>query len=349
MSQISLEARHISRAFGNLKAVDDVSLALEAGQVVVLLGQSGSGKSTLLRVLAGLEGIDSGEVFANGLLVANAKRATPPEKMGLGMVFQDYALFPHLSAQDNVAFGLQALGNVKARDMALDWLAKVGLAKRAAFFPHQLSGGEQQRVALARALAPQPKAVLMDEPFSGLDPHLRGDLQRTMLATLRDSGVAALIVSHDAEEALAIADVIAIMDKGRIIQVGTPSEVYKVPVSVAAARALGPIWMVSGQVENGVAQTDIGAFETSLRGQILVAARPEATSLIHDTGGEFHVIDVRGVGRDVVVTVQYGEQFVQAKVAANDAPKIGEKVRVQFERKDIFLFDNNSVGSSSHI
>jgi iron(III) transport system ATP-binding protein len=347
MNHPSLEARHLCRAFGNLRAVDDVSLSLEAGKVVVLLGQSGSGKSTLLRILAGLEGLDSGEVFASGVSVASAARTTPPEQRGLGMVFQDYALFPHLSAQNNVAFGLQSLGKSRAQEVALDWLSKVGLADRVNAFPHQLSGGEQQRVALARALAPQPKAILMDEPFSGLDPHLRTDLQRTMLATLREAGVAALIVSHDAEEALAIADVVAIMDQGRIVQSGSPREVYNVPVSLAVARALGPVWAIATRGENGIAQTAVGTFTTTLTGPIVIAGRPEATSLVPDLNGDFTIVDVRGVSRDVVVTAQSGEHIVQAKVPTKTAPCLGQKVAVSIETNDVFLFQNKQVHPSA--
>jgi iron(III) transport system ATP-binding protein len=343
MKHPSLEARHLSRAFGQFKAVDNVSLTLEAGQVVVLLGQSGSGKSTLLRILAGLEGLDHGEVLASSTVVANPTHATPPEQRGLGMVFQDYALFPHLNAQQNVGFGLRGLSKAQAQEVALAWLGKVGLKDRANSFPHQLSGGEQQRVALARALAPRPNAVLMDEPFSGLDPQLRADLQRNMLATLRDAGVAALIVSHDAEEALAIADVIAIMDTGQIVQTGSPSEVYHAPVSLAAARALGPVWTMQGTAENGLAQTPIGNFDTSLAGAIVVAARPEATSIETDTNSRFKVMDVRGVGRDRMILAQSGDQVVQAKVGADGAPIVGQMVSVHVDAKDIFLFADNSL------
>jgi iron(III) transport system ATP-binding protein len=338
MSQIRLEARHVSRAFGNIIAVDDVSLALEAGQVVVLLGQSGSGKSTLLRILAGLEGLDKGEVLSGGSVVANQSFSTPPEQRGLGMVFQDYALFPHLTAQQNVAFGLQTLGKPRAQDVAQDWLARVGLRDRAAFFPHQLSGGEQQRVALARALAPGPKAILMDEPFSGLDPHLRTDLQRTMVTTLRETGVAALVVSHDAEEAIAIADTIAIMDRGRLIQIGSPTAIFHQPASLSAARALGAVWTFDGISAEGGVDTPLGMIETKLNGPVTLAGRPEATTLTPDTNGAFDVFDVRGVGRDVTVFAQSDEQVVQAKMAASHAPAIGQRVGVSLDPKDIFVF-----------
>jgi iron(III) transport system ATP-binding protein len=338
MNHPALEARNVSCEFGVLKAVDSVSLRVEAGQVLALLGKSGSGKSTLLRLFAGLEGVSAGEILAGGERVSWPRHAMPPEQRGLGMVFQDYALFPHLNATANVAFGLQAMGKANAKGLALEWLTKVGLKDRAAYFPHQLSGGEQQRVALARALAPQPKAVLMDEPFSGLDPHLRADLQRTMLAALREAGVAALIVSHDTEEALGIADQVAIMDHGQIIQSGTPGDVYNAPVSLEAARALGSVWATTGTAHDGSCQTPFGTFPTSLTGQVVVAARPDATQIASNQDGQFIVTDVRGVGRFVTVTAQHGDKLVQARIPADMAPQIGSHAQVTLAASDIFIF-----------
>lgn len=339
MTTISLEAKHISRAFGQVKAVNDVNLKLEAGQVTVLLGPSGSGKSTLLRMLAGLEGLDSGEIFARELLIANSARAAPTEDRGIGLVFQDYALFPHLTALENVAFGLNHLLKAERTKIGLDWLERLGLASRCGFYPHQLSGGEQQRVALARALAPKPSAVLMDEPFSGLDPHLRGELQRTMLSTLREAGVAALVVSHDAQEALAIGDQIAIMDVGRIIQSGTPHDVYSRPVSLQAAYALGAIWTYQAQATNGHVETPFGSYATTLLGNLVVAARPDATVLRADASGNFTVQDVRGVGRFVTVALGSDTCVVQAIAEAKCAPDVGDKMAVEIASADLMVFE----------
>lgn len=339
MTSPSLEAKHVSRAFGALAAVEDVSLTLHGGEIIVLLGPSGSGKSTLLRMLAGLEPLDGGEILASGLLVATPNYATPPEQRGLGMVFQDYALFPHLTALGNVVFGLRGTDKAERRRIGMDWLARVGLADRYDYYPHQLSGGEQQRIALARALAPKPYAVLMDEPFSGLDPHLRSDLQRTMLMALRDSGVAALVVSHDAEEALGIADQIAIMDHGRLIQVGAPNEVYDAPVTLQAARALGPVWTFRSQSRDGVAETALGPVKTKFDGAVTLGVRPEATSLHVDPLGQFTVTQVRGVGRFVTVTVESAQCVAQARIEVKNAPAKGQKVRITVESDDIFVFN----------
>ncbi len=338
MNPPSLEVRAVSRAFGPIKAVDSVSLSIASGQVTALLGQSGSGKSTLLRIFAGLESVDAGEVLAGGQLVSAKGYAVPPERRGLGMVFQDFALFPHLSALGNVAFGLTALGKAGAEKLAKSWLEKVGLEHRAGYFPHQLSGGEQQRVALARALAPQPRAILMDEPFSGLDPHLRADLQRTMLTALRDAGVAALIVSHDTEEALGIADQVAIMDHGRLIQAGLPNDVYARPVSLEAARALGPVWRHAASAHGGNVHTAFGNFETKLEGPVIIAARPEATQVIGASDGAFTVLDNRGVGRFVTTTLQSGDCIVQARIEAKSVLSIGSTAHVGVSPSDVFVF-----------
>jgi iron(III) transport system ATP-binding protein len=345
MSAPSVEIKGVSRSFGSLKAVDNVSLSVQVGEVLALLGASGSGKSTLLRIVAGLEGVDQGEVHADGHLVSNATTSLSPEKRGLGMVFQDYALFPHLTAAQNIMFGLRSLGKEQAKAKAYDWMGKVGLSARADYFPHQLSGGEQQRVALARALAPMPKAVLMDEPFSGLDPYLRADLQSLTLETLRASGVGAIIVSHDTDEALAIADQVAIMDKGRILQAGPPREVYEAPVALRVARALGPIWTCECTSEKGQVVTPFGTFETLQNGPLVLVGRPEATLMSHDAASPFIVTDVRGVGRLVTVTLRHKEQRIQALIASHLAPSLGQPMALSLAPKDAFLFPLSSVGA----
>ncbi|GBF58324.1 Fe(3+) ions import ATP-binding protein FbpC [Candidatus Phycosocius bacilliformis] len=341
MTQFALEARAISRAFGAVKALDGVSLSVPAGKVVALLGQSGSGKSTLLRVLAGLEGIDAGQVLADGHVVSDAQLIVPPEQRPLGMVFQDYALFPHLTALGNVAFGLGKQPKAARLALAENWLDRVGLSHRANAYPHQLSGGEQQRVALARALAPSPRAVLMDEPFSGLDPHLRAELQARTLATLADAGVAALIVSHDTEEALAVADEVAIIEAGRILQSGLPHEVYNQPASLAAARALGAVWALEATSQHGRVETPFGTFPCPHVGQVLLCARPEATQVTLAPDGMFGVTDRRGVGRFRMLRLKTHASpigTVMAQVEANKAPEIGSAVHIEISPEDVFIF-----------
>lgn len=341
MSEFALEARHLTRTFGSVKALDDVSLSIEAGKVLALLGQSGSGKSTLLRVLAGLESLDAGEVYADGRLVSDVRNTVPPEKRPLGMVFQDYALFPHLTALGNVAFGLGQLGKKERLALAASWLERVGLGNRGGAFPHELSGGEQQRVALARALAPNPRAILMDEPFSGLDPHLRADLQSSMLATLAEAGVAALIVSHDTEEALAVADQVAIIEHGRILQSGLPRDVYRAPKSLEAARALGAVWSLDASAHNGQVEMRLGTFSSPFDGSVIVCSRPETTLVTASATGEFTVMDRRGVGRFLTLKLQASTgdgSFITALAEAKTAPDKGQRVAVSLQCEDVFVF-----------
>ena len=221
-----LSLRDVRRRFGARAAVDGVSLDVRLGEVLCLVGPSGCGKSTTLRIAAGLERPDAGLVFVGGLLVEGEGRHVPPEKRGVGLMFQDYALFPHLSVTGNVAFGLGHLPRAAREARALDELARVGLAKFANAYPHTLSGGEQQRVALARMLAREPKVVLMDEPFSGLDSEMRSELRAATLARLREAHAAVLIVTHDPAEAACLADRVAVMREGRIVRSGTPGMVY---------------------------------------------------------------------------------------------------------------------------
>lgn len=232
----SLQFENISHAYDGESILKNISLEVEPGEVLCLLGPSGSGKTTLLRIAAGLEDVQTGRVIIDGSVASEPGRAIPPENRGVGLVFQDFALFPHLSIVDNVAFGLKALKRKQAREEAVRLLALVGLKDYADAYPHQLSGGEQQRVALARAFAPRPRILLMDEPFSGLDARLRDAVREETVALLRDSRSTAVIVTHDPEEALRVGDHIALMRKGRLVQHGTGHELYYQPESYFAAQ-----------------------------------------------------------------------------------------------------------------
>jgi iron(III) transport system ATP-binding protein len=324
VSTVVLEARGVTRRFGRMAALDEASLELHAGEIAALIGPSGSGKSTLLRVMAGLEPVDAGEVREAGALVSSARARVPAERRQIGLVFQDFALFPHLDARANVAFGLT--GKADALRQAEGWLGKVGLAHKARAFPHQLSGGEQQRVALARALAPQPRALLLDEPFSGLDPFLRADLQESTVETLRATGTSALVVSHDTEEALAIADRVAVMDRGRVAQTGAPSQVHDNPASLAVARALGPICTLPAHADGRLATTPLGTFPTALSGPAILAARPEAIALAPDPHGAFTITSIRGVGLHRTIHLTDGTHRLIAFVDLPLVPPPGARV-----------------------
>ncbi|PZQ50375.1 MAG: Fe3+/spermidine/putrescine ABC transporter ATP-binding protein [Rhodovulum sulfidophilum] len=249
----------VGHAFDGGTVLRDIDLTLRSGEIACLLGPSGCGKSTLLRIAAGVERQRSGRVMIDGETVSDAARHLPPEARSIGLVFQDFALFPHLSVEDNVAFGLRGeRGDKGARARSL--LGRVGLGGHAAKYPHQLSGGEQQRVALARALAPRPRILLMDEPFSGLDNRLRDGIRDETLAILKEEGAAVLLVTHEPEEAMRMADTIALMRAGRIAQLGAPFEIYHRPVDREAAMFFSDINVVPGVRRGGRVETAFGAF-----------------------------------------------------------------------------------------
>ena len=297
---IRITGAHKRYRGGERPALAGVDLDLTPGAVTALLGPSGSGKSTLLRAIAGLEELDAGEIRAGEEIWSGPGRHRPPEDRRIGMVFQDYALFPHLTALDNVGFGLRGADR-RARAMAALEAAELGAKARA--YPHELSGGEQQRVALARALAPRPDLVLLDEPFSGLDRRLRGELRERTLAALKSAGAASLIVTHDAEEAMACADRLALMREGRLIQTGVPAEVYLGPESEAAARLLGEVNIWSGAAEGGRLTTPVGDLATDAPdgSRLTALIRPEGLTLQAEADGPLTVLAARSLGADILV------------------------------------------------
>ena len=236
---VGLSLRAVSRRFGARAAVDGASLDVKRGEVLALLGPSGCGKTTTLRIAAGLERPDAGLVFVGGQLVEGESRHVAPERRGVGLMFQDYALFPHLTVKANVAFGLRGVPRAEREARAMDELTRVGLAHLADAYPHTLSGGEQQRVALARMLAPRPAVVLMDEPFSSLDSRQRDELRAATLKRLRENNAAVVIVTHDPDEAMRLGDRIALMRDGRIVQEGAPIDIYRAPHDPQAAALFG--------------------------------------------------------------------------------------------------------------
>jgi len=335
MSVVTLS--HVRRAYGDALALDDVSLSAPEAKVLALLGPSGSGKSTVLRLVAGLEPLDAGEIRLGDELVSSPGRTAATESRRIGMVFQDYALFPHLSAGANVAFGLDKLGRAEREAQALHWLDRVGLKHRAGAYPHELSGGEQQRVALARALAPKPRAVLLDEPFSGLDPVLRAELRDATLATLAEARTTTLFVTHDAEDALLVADKLAILKAGRLLQEAAPREAYDRPNSIDVAAALGPINIHAGRVENGAVATPFGAVmapDLSTGAEVKAAVRAEALRL--QPGAGARVVDIRPHGAHDLVRIE--AQGVVWRALAPARTALGETVAVEIQPAGAFAF-----------
>ena len=248
----------VSHRYGTTIALNDLSLAAGAGEIVCLVGPSGCGKSTTLRLAAGLEPLQQGTIRLGGEVVADGTRDVPPEKRKLGFVFQDFALFPHLSVVQNVAFGLRDRPADMRASTARDMLARVHMDRHADAYPHSLSGGEQQRVALARALAPRPGLMLLDEPFSGLDTRLRDTVRDETLTLLRESGAPALLVTHDAVEAMRMADRIVVLRGGALQQAGTPDDIYHRPANAFVAAFFGPVNRMAARVSGDRVDTPFG-------------------------------------------------------------------------------------------
>jgi iron(III) transport system ATP-binding protein len=275
-----LEIDRLARRLGPGFALGPVDLAIEPKQIVCLVGHSGCGKSTLLRLIAGIEQPDSGTLRLDGRELAGSDVFVEPEKRNIGFVFQDYALFPHLTIEQNVMFGLRKWSREAARARAAMLLEMTALSAMADRYPHMLSGGEQQRAALARALAPQPAVVLMDEPFSNLDRDLRERVRHDTIALLRRTGTTAIIVTHDPEEALSTGDRVVLMKAGRIVQSGTGRDLHDRPVDRYAAEFFSTFNRVPGTYRNGRLHTALGAFPCRLDlaegGQALAFIRPQA-------------------------------------------------------------------------
>jgi iron(III) transport system ATP-binding protein len=304
---MSVEVSGISRTFGLTRAVDGVTLEVRPGEIFGVLGPSGCGKTTLLRLIAGFERPETGTVTVGGTLVAGDGTWVSPERRRIGMVFQDYALFPHLTVERNVGFGVPRDADAETQRA----LELVGLQHKADRHPHELSGGERQRVALARALAPGPDVVLLDEPFSNLDATLRADLRREVELILRDAGTSAILVTHDQEEALSLADRLALMRDGRIVQIGAPEDVYAQPSERWAAQFVGEVNVLPGVLRGDSVYTEIGSFDIASRaageaqGSVHVAVRPEQLEFRQGREPNAEVVEREFRGHDVLYRLRH--------------------------------------------
>ena len=299
--------RDVTRRYGPREVVSGASLALQPGEITCLLGPSGCGKSTILRLIAGLEPVDGGQIALRGEVVSAPGSLVPPEQRGVGLVFQDNALFPHLTVRDNVGFGVQSLAREPRARLVHDLLARFQVDHLADNWPHTLSGGEQQRVAIARALAREPFLLLLDEPFSGLDGHLRGQIRRSLVADLRAVGATVLIVTHDPDEAMMLADHLILMADGKILQAGQPEDCYDRPVSLVSARLLGEALAFPATVRGASAETAFGTLPAPGMddGEALLIVRPKDL-VFADCGMAARVVSVHKIGGELVTLVTAG-------------------------------------------
>ena len=332
----ALRLRGLRKSFGEVTAVDGVDLVIEPGSTCALLGPSGCGKTTTLRLIAGLEDADGGEIEIDGETVSTPRRSLPPERRRIGMVFQDYALFPHLDVAGNVGYGL---GRRPDRDRVERMLATVGLGGLGDRHPHELSGGQQQRVALARALIAEPRAVLLDEPFSNLDAGLREKVRAEVREILQAQGVTSVFVTHDQEEALSVADSVAVMNEGRVEQVGTPEEVYSRPATRWVAGFLGEIEVLPGIASEGTVECELGevSHRNGLRGEVDILVRPESIAVDtveppHRRSQEATVISRSFYGHDQLLKLQLPSgATIRARRLGFPAWHPGDRVRVWIE------------------
>ncbi|WP_371153424.1 ABC transporter ATP-binding protein [Jannaschia sp. 2305UL9-9] len=352
--QPGLRTQGLIRHLGGRNVVDGIDLSVAPGQVTCLLGPSGCGKSTTLRIIAGVDRQDAGTVWLNGAVVSGGATHVPPEQRGVGLMFQDFALFPHLTVAQNIGFGLprDAVSGARVQEL----LTRVDLAGYDDKHPHELSGGEQQRVALARALAPRPRIMLMDEPFSGLDNRLRDEIRDATLSVLKEEGTAVLLVTHEPDEAMRMADEIALMRDGRIVQQAAPYNIYNTPIDPAAAAFFSDINSLQGVVTGALTDTPFGAFLAPGLddGTVVdIVFRPQHVRLDFDRQGHGPnptpaegtpargtVERARFMGKESLVefVMDDGTSRITATVPAVFLPKVGTVMWLSIRRDRCFVF-----------
>lgn len=350
-----LEVQSLTRRFGGQAVVEDVSFSVAAGEVACLLGPSGCGKSTTLRLVAGVDIPDSGSIRVDDKTVCDPRTHIPPERRSVGLMFQDFALFPHLPVSENVAFGLKG-GFAANRDRVQALLDRVEMASYLHAYPHELSGGEQQRVALVRALAPQPRVLLMDEPFSGLDERLRDGIRDETLALLKEEGTAVLLVTHEPDEAMRMADQILLMRRGRIVQQGAPYNLYNAPIDREAAAFFSDINVLNGTVQGALTRTPFGEFLAPgiANGQeVEIVIRPQHLKIDFDRAGHgpsptpengtaalARVRRARFLGRESLVefVTEQGDIPLNATIPGVFLPQTDTPMWLMLRRDRVFVF-----------
>ena len=330
-----IRARSITKSYGLESVLSDFNLDVWNGSIVGILGMSGSGKTTALRLIAGFEKPDSGIIEMRNEIISSEDTFLPPEQRNVGMVFQDYALFPHLNVEKNISFGLSAL-EIKSGRLE-EVISMCNLEKYRKKFPQELSGGQQQRVALARALAPNPEVILLDEPFTSLDAHMARDLREEVVTLLKQTETTAIIVTHDQEEALSVCDVVSVLENGKVIQSATPQEIYLNPVSQTVANSVGDPNILKGFSINGRVETSLGSFVSAYNGALDVSIRPECIELTLDTEGSYVVTECTFYGHDQVISFSNNKgEIFRARSLPNTIYESGDKVTVNISEVTTF-------------
>lgn len=343
---VLLSAEQICKSYGSNRVAHNVSFSLNKGEIGCLLGPSGCGKTTLLRIIAGFESIQSGTVRIDNTVVTNAHKALPPENRSIGMVFQDYALFPHLTVWENIGFGIRKLPSRKQKERINELLSLVGLTEVGRKYPHEISGGQQQRVALARALAPKPELLLLDEPFSNLDALLRDRLTVEVRDILKELGTTALIVTHNQHEAFSVADKIGVLFRGKMQQWEDAHTIYHKPANLEVAQFVGEGTLITGKVIGpGKVSSSLGVLEGSLSlpctsgCEVDLLLRPEDVLHVEDASVKATILHKSFRGPSIVYQLQLpsGEQC-QALVSSHHNHKVGELIAIMPEIDNLIVF-----------
>ena len=339
-----LELRSVSCAYEpGRPAVQGISFAAQEGEILCLLGPSGCGKTTILRAIAGFEPVRSGQLFLSGQLVSSPDVTIPTEDRHVGMVFQEYALFPHLRVQDNIAFGLHALGRSERAARVQEMLRLTGLEGFERRYPHELSGGQQQRVALARALVQNPVVLLLDEPFSNLDPDMAGRMRQELHDLLRRTKTTTVLVTHDHDEAFAMADRIAVLNQGRLEQFDTPEMTYHMPATPFVADFVGQADFIPGNVSQGMVHTELGEFPDTIECKegtaVVVMIRPDDIHLVPTKGAQARVLSRQFHGSENLYTVSLPSgQIVHSSQGSTSIYQVGTTVEIRVLATHTVLF-----------
>ncbi len=344
-----LELRSVSCAYEpNRPAIRAITFSAREGEILCLLGPSGCGKTTILRAIAGFEPVRSGEIFLSGRLVSSSSVTVPTEERHVGMVFQEYALFPHLRVADNIAFGLRHLARAERKSRVQEMLCLTGLEGFERRYPHELSGGQQQRVALSRALVQNPVVLLLDEPFSNLDPDMASRMRQELHVLLRRMKTTTILVTHDHDEAFAMADRIAVLNKGYLEQMASPEVIYHMPSTPFVADFVGQADFIPGHVQNGMVHTELGEFSNTLQSEegasVVVMIRPDDIHLMPSKSAGSRIVARQFHGSENLYTVRLPSgQLVHSSESSTSVYQEGTAVEVRVSATHTVLFPNTDL------